>query len=388
MDSLSERSESFGSLLIAERPRLARFCARFTGDASVAEDLAQETLYEAWKHIHMLHDPAGITPWLFAIARNVCRRWTYKHFQELSHKSCRVEHGRINISPIEHCADDPIVELERKELAQLLDQAFTLLPLTTREILIRRCIGGQSYSQIVAEVGGSEGAHRMVVYRGRQILQQALKETSLTGASEAEDGLSAWRETPIWCPLCGERRLIGLFSLDRGEFELCCANCSPRYGVRETCVDMPEPFRVKFFRLFRGIKAFKPALNRLMQSVHEEFHPALRARMVCCSSCGDMIPLHLSMPEEYAPAIRALRGIHTRCPRCNIVSGVRLSNIILYNPQVRAFWREHPRMRMLPEREIEFTGYPTLVTRFESVTGCATIDVITARDTYEVLDVR
>src|SRR3954453_20736491 len=57
------------------RARLMRLCARLAGDRDAAEDLAQETLLEAWRNVHKLHDPAGADAWLAAIARNVCRRW-------------------------------------------------------------------------------------------------------------------------------------------------------------------------------------------------------------------------------------------------------------------------------------------------------------------------
>ncbi|MBI3971447.1 MAG: hypothetical protein HY332_09170 [Chloroflexi bacterium] len=36
--------------MAAERARLVRLCRRFTGEADVVEDLAQETLLEAWRH--------------------------------------------------------------------------------------------------------------------------------------------------------------------------------------------------------------------------------------------------------------------------------------------------------------------------------------------------
>jgi DNA-directed RNA polymerase specialized sigma24 family protein len=34
---------------------LVRYCARFTGDAFVAEDLAQQTLLEAWRKSETLY---------------------------------------------------------------------------------------------------------------------------------------------------------------------------------------------------------------------------------------------------------------------------------------------------------------------------------------------
>ena len=47
----------------AKRRRLVRLCAAVTGDRTVAEDLAQETLLEAWRSAHKLHDPAGADRW-------------------------------------------------------------------------------------------------------------------------------------------------------------------------------------------------------------------------------------------------------------------------------------------------------------------------------------
>jgi len=64
-----------GEALQGEWPRLVRLCARIAGDAQVAEDLAQETLVEAWRHRDRVYDQDGLSPWLSAIAHNVCRRW-------------------------------------------------------------------------------------------------------------------------------------------------------------------------------------------------------------------------------------------------------------------------------------------------------------------------
>ena len=58
-----------------ERTQLVRLCATMTGDSGAAEDLAQETLLEAWRHLEGLRDPQKRTQWLTGIARNVCRCW-------------------------------------------------------------------------------------------------------------------------------------------------------------------------------------------------------------------------------------------------------------------------------------------------------------------------
>ena len=45
--------------LSSERARLVRLCYRLTGNLDAAEDLAQETLYEAVRNAHKLHDRSG-----------------------------------------------------------------------------------------------------------------------------------------------------------------------------------------------------------------------------------------------------------------------------------------------------------------------------------------
>src|SRR5689334_1417908 len=71
---------SFETLLANERNRLIRFCAYMTGNPEAAEDLAQETLLEAWRNRQKFSvldhgNEACGAKWLSAIARNVCLRW-------------------------------------------------------------------------------------------------------------------------------------------------------------------------------------------------------------------------------------------------------------------------------------------------------------------------
>jgi DNA-directed RNA polymerase specialized sigma24 family protein len=47
-----EKAGSWDLALHAERARLVHLCAYLTGNGEAAEDLAQETLVEAWRHSH------------------------------------------------------------------------------------------------------------------------------------------------------------------------------------------------------------------------------------------------------------------------------------------------------------------------------------------------
>src|SRR5690348_13545827 len=115
---------AFEAVLAAERARLVRLCARITGDADAAEDLAQETLVEAWRALGRLRDPDGLSPWLAAIARNVCLRWARERGRELAQwaeTAASPDGAPLALDDLPDGDEDVSVELERGELAELLD---------------------------------------------------------------------------------------------------------------------------------------------------------------------------------------------------------------------------------------------------------------------------
>ncbi|GLV54068.1 hypothetical protein KDH_09170 [Dictyobacter sp. S3.2.2.5] len=123
-----------------ERVRLVRFCARLVGDSEAAEDLTQETLLEAWRHLEGLRDTHKRLPWLFGIARNVCLRWGRQRGRDQARYVPLATVLEPEQVPPEEMLADPFdveVELERQELVALLDRALAALPAQTRATLVR-----------------------------------------------------------------------------------------------------------------------------------------------------------------------------------------------------------------------------------------------------------
>ena len=83
----SERLATFElqDILARERRRIVGLCATLVHNAEVAEDLAQETLYEAWKHRDSLRDDSRSAEWLSGIARNVSLRWLRRQRRDMAH---------------------------------------------------------------------------------------------------------------------------------------------------------------------------------------------------------------------------------------------------------------------------------------------------------------
>jgi hypothetical protein len=75
------------------------------------------------------------------------------------------------------------------------------------------------------------------------------------------------------------------------------------------------------------------------------------------------------------------------CERCGVRWQFKVDCQLLATPEGRRFWHEHPRIRRLPEREVETGGVPAIVAGYESMTGNAALYGIFARDTFERIDV-
>src|SRR5918911_548179 len=199
--------------LAGERAGLVRLCARATGDPDAAEDLAQETLFEAWRAAHKLHSGASADErgrWLSAIARNVCRRWARRRGRELGHRV--FSSGTANTEAETSVATDALhsvpddfdleVELERSELGALLDRAMGLLSPESRRVLYEQVVTESPLAETALRLGLSQGAVAMRLQRGKLALHQLLVtefRREAVGLGLIEETAEAWQETRIWC---------------------------------------------------------------------------------------------------------------------------------------------------------------------------------------------
>lgn len=386
----SETSSTLETIFVGERTQLVRFCTHLTGNPDAAEDLAQETLLEAWKNQQKLHhqddgqDKENWIKWLRAIARHVCMRWARSHGRELAHLAPLHEFEDetgldIEDLPADDC--DVEIELERDELAQLLDRALALLPPVTRDVLIERYIYEYPHAEIAGRVGLSEDALVQRLYRGKLALRRVIttqmsEEAAAYGFLEpAEEKLE--QVTRIWCPMCGKGRLIKYSDPSTERTGFTCPTC---WHIAST----PHA------HLWSGVNSPRSILRRQLAWLGDYYWQAIHQGVVPCSVCGK--PAHATIcpsqdiPQEfYQRGGHSSHGVYIICPNCHAEEINPLSHLTLDTPQAWQFWREHPRMLWLPEREIEYGGQPALLSSFQSTTDSALLDVVFQRETLQVL---
>jgi RNA polymerase sigma factor (sigma-70 family) len=334
-----------------QRRRVVRLCAAITRDGASAEDLAQETLLEAWRCRHKLHDPTGADRWLAAIARNVCLRWARARGQELP-------------LALAEDAPDVEVELDRLELVELLDRALALLPPATRDVLVHRYVHDLPHAEIAALLSLSTDAVSMRLSRGKIALRRLLAD------EVAAQPCEVWQQTRAWCSLCADSRLE--MRRDEQVVAVRCRGCGPE----PTAVyDLRNPF---FAELVGDLVRPGAILTRAAEWSASYFAPG--AGEVDCLRCGAAAGLVRHDGDGRV-------GLHGVCRACGTEMWSSAHGIAQSQPAVRAFRRTHPRAAATSTWSVEHEGVAAEVVRFEPRARNAVADVVLARDTLRVLAV-
>ncbi|MDQ3614910.1 MAG: RNA polymerase sigma factor [Chloroflexota bacterium] len=374
-------------LMPAEWERLVRLCGSLSGSADAAEDLAQETLIEAWRNAEKLQNPDAQRQWLSGIARNVCRRWLRSRERDIAKYERLVrQHGPSFADETRHHAGGPEleIEMERDELADLLDQALALLPASTRDVLVQRYVDERTHAEIADQLGLSEGTVAVRIHRGKQALRQSLANPELS-ASALAYGLIApdaagWQLTPIWCPFCGKHRLNARIDRESGDISGRCAGRCFGDGI---VLDVRRTASGTM-----ALTSVKSMLTRELIDLHQYYRQALAEHGGACQSCGRPATLERWSPDEPSSlANHHPYGIRLLCRACGLESGASLWHLLIDTPVAQQFWRRYPRMRALPVREVEVDGRLAMLSGFASSDSSARLDILSATHTYEILHV-
>lgn len=135
-----------------------------TNNEQLAEELTQETFFQAIQCIDRFEGSSSVLTWLCGIAKNVWLKYLRKH-QELS----IIEDAILEIE------DKKLIEVqwEQKEILQLIHSMNEPM----REVMYLRLISNLSFSEIGEIIGKSENWTRVTFFRGKQkIVKEILKD--------------------------------------------------------------------------------------------------------------------------------------------------------------------------------------------------------------------
>jgi RNA polymerase sigma-70 factor (ECF subfamily) len=285
----------------------------------------------------------------------------------------------------ETVADDLDIEaeLERGEMAALLERAMGALSPDARALLVGHYVEHMPQVELARRLDMTEGAVKIRLHREKRHLRRVLLtdyEEGIRAYGFIEPAGAGWDETRLWCTVCGTRKLMGRLTRDTpgGDFELRCKHCYEAAGLI---------YHHSGTSLLGDVTRYKPALARITTWASGYFSGALRYGVAPCIVCGQPARLAVHAPVVGPPDAFGMRTLHVRCARCGSENTQSFAGLVLASREAQAFRRAHPRIRLLPERAVERDGRAAIVTSFESVVDAARLDVISACDTYETLAV-
>ena len=175
-------AEAFCELCRTLETRLLRQAMSLCGDATVAEDLAQDTLIEAWKCLRRYNGRCQLLTWLCAIMlnryRNIIRQ---QRSSRLTAFSTSTQDGSAN-SASQLADQEPLPDevVQHREQAALVHQCIRELPQKHQQVIYLRFYVDDSLEGIAAALGCSLGTvksrlfHALEKLRGMRALSKEM----------------------------------------------------------------------------------------------------------------------------------------------------------------------------------------------------------------------
>ena len=155
---------AFEQLYRANVDKIYGLCLRMTGNASEAEDCAQEAFIQAWNKLDKFRGDAAFGTWLHRVAVNVVLGRMRKSKREQD----RIRAVSDVAPPAETAADNG-------ELRDL-EQAINELPSGARHVFVLHAVYGYSHGETGDMLGIAEGTSKAQLSRARRLLVQQLNE--------------------------------------------------------------------------------------------------------------------------------------------------------------------------------------------------------------------
>ena len=161
----------FDALARQHKDSVYRQMIRVCGNREDAEDVLIEALLKAYRHLDQLRESEAFRTWLAQIAKRVC--WQLKERKALLpllQLSTLEDEGR-EVAGAEQAPD---VQLARKQMKQLLNEAMAALPVLYRPVYELCEIEDLPGDEVAKRLGISRAAMKSRLHRARDLVRSHL----------------------------------------------------------------------------------------------------------------------------------------------------------------------------------------------------------------------
>lgn len=157
--------QDFEMVFQQNKALIFRFLMKLCGDASLAEELTQETFFRAYMNFSALRDENKTTAWLCQIAKHVYFAWYNQQKKHASLEQTAVADGTPDIAQL----------FEEKELAGKAFACLHALEEPYKEVFMLAVFGGLPMKRISELFSKSESWARVTFYRAKQKIKEGLE---------------------------------------------------------------------------------------------------------------------------------------------------------------------------------------------------------------------
>jgi len=165
---------AFGDLVTRYQTAVYNMAYRMLGDATEAEDAAQEVFVRAWNQLHTFQQERRFSTWLLSIASPLCidllrRRKPVAPLDDVA----------LYVESNEPEPDEVALQSEQRDIVKKL---LNTLPDKYRSVTVLRYYNDLSYDEIVRMTGLTGSAVKTQLHRARRMLADQLMAAGQVGA--------------------------------------------------------------------------------------------------------------------------------------------------------------------------------------------------------------
>ncbi len=152
-------------------PRVFAFLYKLTEQRDLAEELTQETFYQAFVSFYRFRGDSDVFTWLASIAKHTYYRYLRKNKYQIDSISTEL------IADIYYNDEGDRLEeaVERQLLLESTRKAMAALPEKYRDVTILRIYADMSYAQIGKALHISENSARVIYHRAKKMMLEAIQ---------------------------------------------------------------------------------------------------------------------------------------------------------------------------------------------------------------------
>lgn len=169
-------SEAYSEIVYRYKDKLVNFVYRYAGNFDDSEDIVQETLIKVYTSKHLYREIAKFSTWIYTIAINLAKTKLLKKQKMKTFSLSDTYDDDDKDFDVPDEAFTPDVDANSKFLSKHIQEALNRINENYRELVIMRDIDDLSYEEIVEITGLPMGTVKSRINRGREKLQELLKD--------------------------------------------------------------------------------------------------------------------------------------------------------------------------------------------------------------------